>query len=73
MRRTRNTNIRVGLRSHLLPCGCTVGIYETYRMEIVAVLDAKAPRCPEPTHLENQLLEGAWAATPVTDSRRRSA
>jgi len=39
-----------GLSSRLLPCGCLVGVYETYEGEIVTILDAKAPSCADPTH-----------------------
>jgi hypothetical protein len=71
MHRARNTGIRVGLRSQLLPCGCTVGIYETYRGEIVAVLDAKGPQCRDAAHVNNGMLEGVWGPTPPAPTRAR--
>jgi hypothetical protein len=39
-----------GLRSRLLPCGCVVGIYETYENEIVAIVDARGAACREDAH-----------------------
>jgi hypothetical protein len=39
-----------GLSSKFLPCGCLVGIYETYDAETVAVLDAPAQSCVHPAH-----------------------
>lgn len=31
------------LRSRALPCGCLVGVYETYADQTVAIVDAKGP------------------------------
>lgn len=42
--------IRRGLSSRVLPCGCLVGVYETYEGEIVAILDARGPSCAETDH-----------------------
>jgi hypothetical protein len=39
-----------GLRSRLLPCGCVVGIYETYENEIIAIVDARGATCGEDGH-----------------------
>ena len=39
-----------GLGSRALPCGCLVGIYETYASETVAIVDAKGAACAEPGH-----------------------
>lgn len=39
-----------GLSSRILPCGCLVGIYETYDNRIVGILDAKNPACADSTH-----------------------
>jgi hypothetical protein len=39
-----------GLRSKLLPCGCTAGIYETYDGAIVTLLDERESRCPDAAH-----------------------
>lgn len=48
--------IRRGLSSRLLPCGCLAGIYETYRDEIVMILDAKSADCADPTHLDGNII-----------------
>lgn len=34
-----------GLRGHVLPCGCLVGVYETYDGRVVASIDAPGPDC----------------------------
>jgi len=34
-----------GLAGKVLPCGCLVGVYETYRGNVVASIDALAPVC----------------------------
>jgi hypothetical protein len=33
-----------------LPCGCLIGIYETYGAEIVAIVDAKGSDCTNVAH-----------------------
>ena len=48
--------IRRGLGSRRLPCGCVAGIYETYRDEIVTILDAAAAGCRNPEHLAGNIL-----------------
>ena len=42
--------IRRGLSSRHLPCGCVVGIYETYTDETVAIVDVHGSECPDPAH-----------------------
>ena len=39
------------LSSRRLPCGCLVGIYETYDAEIVAILDARGAACDDDRHV----------------------
>ena len=39
-----------GLGSQALPCGCLVGVYETYASRTVAVIDAKGARCAVLAH-----------------------
>ena len=48
--------IRRGLSSRLLSCGCLAGIYETYRDEIVVIVDARHESCADPNHAEGNLL-----------------
>ena len=48
--------IRRGLGSRRLPCGCVVGVYETYRDEVVTILDAPGANCEEPAHLAGNVL-----------------
>jgi hypothetical protein len=39
-----------GLTGRVLPCGCLVGVYETYEGRVVATIDACGPACFEPEH-----------------------
>ena len=39
-----------GLAGRVLPCGCLVGVYETYSGGVVATIDACGPACAEPQH-----------------------
>ena len=55
-----------GLSSRFLPCGCLVGIYETYQAETVAILDARSESCVDPAHRTGQVV-------PVDGSTTRSA
>ena len=45
-----------GLSSKFLPCGCLVGVYETYDSETVAVLDVKSQSCADPTHRSGNVV-----------------
>lgn len=45
-----------GLSSKFLPCGCLVGIYETYDSETVAVLDARSESCAHPAHRNGNVI-----------------
>ena len=54
-----------GLSSRFLPCGCVAGVYETYNGEIVAILDARAPACADPAHVNgNRVPEDAAHGRP---------
>ena len=39
-----------GLSSRFLPCGCLVGVYETYDSEVVNILDARSSSCGDARH-----------------------
>ena len=52
----RRMRIRRGLGSRRLPCGCVAGIYETYRDEIVTIVDAPGAGCRHPGHLAGSVL-----------------
>ena len=43
-----------GLSSHLLQCGCLVGIYETYDGDVVTILDARGRQCAISAHITDQ-------------------
>lgn len=42
--------LRTPLSWYLLPCGCSVGVYETWNRGAVHVLDLKAPQCRNVGH-----------------------
>jgi hypothetical protein len=46
-----------GLDSRALPCGCLVGVYETYRSQTVALIDAKGTSCNEHSHRVDSPVE----------------
>lgn len=46
-----------GLSSHLLPCGCLAGIYETYAGTTVAIVDAHGELCTLAKHRAGEALE----------------
>jgi hypothetical protein len=48
--------IRRGLGSRRLACGCVAGVYETYRDEIVTIVDASNPSCADPAHNTGNVL-----------------
>ena len=39
-----------GLTSHVLPCGCVAGVYETYDGHVVTLLDEREATCRINTH-----------------------
>ena len=43
--------LRRGVAGRVLPCGCLVGIYETYDGSVVATIDAKGSACPQDVHV----------------------
>ena len=48
--------IRRGLGSRRLRCGCLAGIYETYRDEIVTILEVPGAACRHPGHVGGSVL-----------------
>ena len=46
-----------GLGSRALPCGCLVGLYETYANETVAIVDAKGANCKDRLHQVDSSLD----------------
>ena len=56
--------IRRGLSSRHLPCGCTVGVYETYRDEIVSIVDARGARCADSAHVVGNMVPMGRAPQP---------
>lgn len=48
--------LRALLEGRMLPCGCLVGVYATWRGDAVTIVDARVPRCPHPEHRDNALI-----------------
>jgi hypothetical protein len=48
-----------GLGSHLLPCGCLAGIYETYAGSTVAIVDGRGEFCTLAKHRPGEAIEAA--------------
>jgi hypothetical protein len=53
------TRILRGVGSGLLPCGCLVGLYETYRGQTVAIVDAREENCANEAHHVGAKLQRA--------------
>ena len=49
-----------GTNSALLPCGCVIGLYETYGSQTVAIVDLKSSTCTDRLHRENARVQ--WNA-----------
>jgi len=45
-----------GLGGRVLPCGCLVGIYETYEGAVVSTIDAKGSSCADAGHRRREPL-----------------
>ena len=62
--------IRRGLGSRLLPCGCVAGVYETYRDEIVTIIDVSDPICADPAHHTGNVLPGTTEHPNASEATR---
>ena len=63
--------IRRGLGSRRLPCGCVAGVYETYRDEVVTIVDAANPRCADAAHQAGNVIPDATAGYSDRHASRR--
>ena len=48
--------LRMTLGGRVLPCGCLVGSYETWRGDVVEVLDARDDRCSNRAHATDSIV-----------------
>jgi hypothetical protein len=55
-------HLQRALRGRLLPCGCLVGLYETYEAVTVAIIDAVDAGCADVRHRVGQV----WEMSPAT-------
>jgi hypothetical protein len=61
--------IRRGLSSRRLSCGCVAGVYETYRDEIVTIVDAHGQYCVDPAHNAGNILPTVTNRASDSDQR----
>jgi hypothetical protein len=47
------------LQSQSLPCGCFVGVYETYEGRTVAIVEESGTGCPNPAHRQGRSVQSA--------------
>lgn len=64
-------SLRRMLRGKVLPCGCSVGVYETRSGEIVQIVDARAPACEFVAHAVDSVLAGDEPDEDDTDATPR--
>ena len=57
-----NVRIRRGLSSRQLPCGCVAGVYETYRDEIVTIIDVRGNGCGNAAHTSGNIVPAPRSA-----------
>lgn len=60
-----------GLSSRLLPCGCLLGIYETYEGTVIGLVDARAAECGLTAHDGGNVLPVHHAARHGCDTRAK--
>jgi hypothetical protein len=51
-------SLRRMLRGRVLPCGCTVGVYETRSGDVVQIIDARSSNCEVVTHAVDAVVTG---------------
>ncbi len=62
--------------SSLLPCGCFIGLYETYKGPTVQIVEERGVSCTDPRHepgAQIGLSGERLPRTPVTPPAHRSA
>ena len=62
-----------GLSSQCLPCGCFVGVYETYDGEIVTILDAKGTGCRDLSHRDGKMIPAKSSEMPESSPKSEPA
>lgn len=45
-----------GLSSRVLPCGCLLGIYETYDGTVIGLVDVKGAGCVDSAHAGGNVI-----------------
>ena len=54
-----------GLTGRVLPCGCLVGVYETYDGDVVSTIDARGAACQIHEHRLHAVVPRPEAKVPV--------
>ena len=61
-----------GLTSHVLPCRCVAGVYETYDGDVITLLDERDASCAIETHQEgNQIPDLAVTSKVALHAKRK--
>jgi hypothetical protein len=55
----------------MLACGCLVGLYETYKSETIAVIDAKGSTCHVDSHRVDEKITLGFPDKPAEDPKLR--
>ncbi|HET7697362.1 MAG TPA: hypothetical protein VFK57_16730 [Vicinamibacterales bacterium] len=58
-----------GLTSHVLPCGCVAGVYETYDGTVITLVDEREATCQIDTHENGKNIPDARRLTPPSEVR----
>lgn len=53
----------------MLPCGCLVGVYETYDGAVIEVVDARSPACQDAGHARGATVPAGPAGRVETHTR----
>lgn len=56
--------LRTQLSSRIEPCGCVVGVYQSWRGESMAVVDMPNPKCAEGHRMGDVEESGSSASAP---------
>jgi len=66
-------SLRRMLRGRVLPCGCTVGVYETRSGGVVQIIDARSSHCASATHVVDAVVAADAGGHDDADAGRANA
>jgi hypothetical protein len=53
----------------VLPCGCLIGVYETYDRDVIATIDARGAACRLPAHRLHAVVSEPVDSDPAPGAR----